>query len=50
MDKDVWFKYSLDRSTPHPKCDPTGVRTHDLKIMNIRKSFLFLPMVQIASK
>ena len=30
--KYFWFKYDLDRSTTHPKFDPTGVRTHDLQI------------------
>ena len=27
------FKSDLDRSTKHPKFDPTGVQTHDLWIM-----------------
>ena len=26
---------TLDRSTTHPKFDPTGVRTHDLQIMTV---------------
>ena len=32
-----WFKYNYkDRSTTHPKFDPTGVRTHDLQIMTVQ--------------
>ena len=27
-------QYDLDRSIIHPKFDPTGIRTHDLQIMN----------------
>ena len=29
-----WFKYDLDRSTVHARVDPTGVRIHDLQIIN----------------
>ena len=28
-----WFKYALDRSTMHPKFNPTGIRSRDLQIM-----------------
>ena len=37
----MWFcdiflvVYDIDRSTTHPKFDPTRVRTHDLQIVNI---------------
>ena len=31
-----WIKYYLDRSTMHPKLDPTGVRTHDHRIITVR--------------
>ena len=27
---------TLDRSTTHPKFDPTGARTHDLQIMTVQ--------------
>ena len=30
------FKYNLDRSTTHPKFDPTGIQTHDLQIMTVK--------------
>ena len=30
-----WFKFDLDRSTMHPKFEPTGIRIHDLQIMDI---------------
>ena len=29
-----WFKYNLDRSTTHPKCNTTRVWTHDLQIVD----------------
>ena len=29
-----WFAYDLDRSTMHPRFDLTGVRTHNLPIMD----------------
>ena len=31
----IWFKYDLDKSTMHPKFNPTRVRTHDLLIMTV---------------
>ena len=30
----LWFKYDLDRSTLHPKFESTGVRAHDLQIID----------------
>ena len=30
-----WIQYNLDKSTTHPKFDPTGIQTHDLQIMTV---------------
>ena len=35
-----WLKYNSDRSTTHPKSDPTRVQTHDFQIMTVH----FMPL------
>ena len=37
--------YDFDRSIRHPKFDPTGVRTHDLQIINSNFHVLETPIV-----
>ena len=36
----VGVKCDLDRSTKHPKFDPTGVQTQDLQIMTVGLYFM----------
>ena len=35
IDVDFWFKLNSDRSTTHPKFNPTRIQTHDLQITTV---------------